>query len=126
MSGTVDVELLVVPGCPNEGAMVSLLRTVLDELGLSGVGLRTTVIVGPDDAASHRFGGSPTVRINGVDPFGSDGSPSLACRLYPTGTGLSGIPDPEPIRALIAAASRTARLTPPAQPHDQHRPPPRW
>lgn len=105
MGGTVDVELLVVPECPGEAATRDLVRAVLDGSGLSDVGIRTTVVVGPDDAATHRFGGSPSVRINGVDPFPSEGAPSLACRLYRTPTGLSNIPDPEPIRALIAAAN---------------------
>jgi hypothetical protein len=46
--------------------------------------------------------GSPTLLINGVDPFAAPGQlPTLSCRLYPDATGrLEGAP---PVAALRQA-----------------------
>jgi hypothetical protein len=40
----VDVELLVVPDCPNESVVLSLLRVAFDRVGLAALSVRTTVI----------------------------------------------------------------------------------
>lgn len=47
------------------------------------------------------FVGSPTILIDGVDPFGVAGqSPAFACRVYATPAGLSGVP---PLGDVISA-----------------------
>ena len=66
----VDVELLVVPDCPSES------------VGLAALSVRTTVIASQEQAQARGFVGSPTILINGVDPFGVAGqSPAYACRV---------------------------------------------
>ena len=45
------------------------------------------------DAVRWGFVGSPTILVNDVDPFASEGDvPSLACRVYETPLGRSGSP----------------------------------
>jgi hypothetical protein len=109
----VDVELVVVPDCPHAAAAQELLRTALDVAGLPRTGVRVSVIESRREAEERGFAGSPTILINGVDPFAEPGRPSaLACRVYPGPAGPSWLPPADELtRALIrsAAAVRSAR-----------------
>src|SRR5450631_4929367 len=104
----VDVELLVVPDCPNESGALSVLRLAFDRVGLAGLSVRTTVIASQEQARERGFVGSLTILINGVAPFGVAGqSPAYACRVYATPDGLSGVPPlGDVISALTAARNR--------------------
>jgi hypothetical protein len=98
-----DVELLVVPDCPNEPVAMSVLRLAFDRLGLAGQLVRTTVIASSEQAHERGFVGSPTILVDGVDPFAVAGqSPAFACRVYVTPAGRSGVP---PLADVIAALS---------------------
>lgn len=88
-----DAEILVVPNCPNERPAIELLSEVLDATGHRAVQIRVTVIRTQDEAARAGFPGSPTFLINGADPFPAPHcDTALACRVYPTGDGLRGLP----------------------------------
>ena len=102
----VEIELLVVPECPNEDAAGELIRTALADLSMTNATVRTTVIDTDEEANRRGFTGSPTFLIDGRDPFASgDASPGIACRVYPTVEGLRGVPDvPDLRRALKIAA----------------------
>lgn len=103
-----DVELLVLADCPNGPLARGLLRRALDELDMHRVQVRTTTIRSADQASRRGFGGSPTILIDGVDPFADPGrGPALSCRLYPTPTDAAGVPLPEQLRAALAAAANT-------------------
>jgi hypothetical protein len=92
-----DVELLVIPDCPHAEPMLRLVRNALAELGLDGVLPRVTVV-----GSDRRFAGSPTILIDGTDPFGSPVPVSgLACRVY---SGPAGLPPLSALRAALAAA----------------------
>jgi hypothetical protein len=103
-----DVELLVVPDCPNESVALTVLRLAFDRVGLAAQSVRTTVISSREQAQDRGFVGSPTILIDGVDPFGVAGqSPAFACRVYVTPAGLSGAPPlGDVISALTAARAR--------------------
>ena len=89
----VDVELLVVPDCPNESVALSLLRVAFDRVGLAAQSVRTTVIASQEQAQDRGFVGSPTILINDVDPFAAAGQRlAYARRVYATSAGLSGLP----------------------------------
>jgi hypothetical protein len=101
----VDVELLVVPDCPNESVALSLLRVAFDRVGLAAQSVRTTVIASQEQAQDRGFVGSPTILINGVDPFGAAGqSAAYACRVYATPDGLSGVPPLGDVISALTAA----------------------
>lgn len=96
-----DVELLVVSDCPDEESTALLLRSALDDVGLGWVEFTTTTVAAVADAERHRFTDSPTILIDGVDPFAGSGRPgSVACRLYP-----SGSPDLGTLRQALKRAA---------------------
>jgi len=97
----VDVELLVVPDCPNESVAQSVLRLAFDRVGLAAMSVRTTVIASQEQAQDRGLVGSPTILVNGVDPFRVAGqTPAYACRVYATPAGLSAVP---PLGDVISA-----------------------
>lgn len=111
-----DVELLVIADCPNESPAAVLLRTALCDVGLGAVEVTTTVIDTPQQAELRGFTGSPTILIDGCDPFSDPGwAPALACRLYPHPDGASPLPDLRMLRQALKRAADTAPERDPAR-----------
>ena len=101
-----EVELLVVDDCAQQGRAVALVRGLLGELGMNHVPLPVSVVQSQREAEQRRFSGSPTILIDGHDPFAEPGAqPRLACRLYATSTGRTGVPDADALRAALRAAA---------------------
>jgi hypothetical protein len=101
-----QIEIVVVPECPNEQVTADRLRQALDEGGLLEVRFTTRVIA--DQAKAERIGftGSPTILVDGHDPFAEPGrTPGIACRLYPTPQGLDGAPAVNQLRQALPAAA---------------------
>ena len=99
-----DVSLLYFDGCPNHHATLGLLEALLDESGWDGM-VRLVNVDSPERAEELNFRGSPTVLIDGVDPFlDSDAPVGLACRIYPTEEGYRGTPPEQELRAAIACS----------------------
>ena len=76
-----DLSLLTVPGCPNGPVMLERLAEVLADYPDA----RVTRLVVHDEADALRLGlhGSPTLLVNGIDPFSAPGDPaSVSCRVY--------------------------------------------
>ena len=99
-----DVTLLYFDGCPNHHNAEAQLVGLLDELGWGGSVSKINVdSVG--SAESLGFRGSPTVLINGVDPFADADAPvGLTCRIYPTEDGFQGTPPTSELRSLLRVA----------------------
>lgn len=99
-----EITLLSVPGCPH----VDEARRRLDEaLHRAGLTARITeqVLSSETDAARHSVHGSPTILLDGHDPFPEPPrAPGFACRLYPGDTGPEGAPT---VDALIDAMTST-------------------
>ena len=98
------ITILPTPGCPH----VALVRQrVGDALArFPGPAPRVVVeeIADPEDASRRRFHGSPTLLLDGVDPFAPPASPpAFACRTYRTGTGVEGAPSVDQIVAALTA-----------------------
>lgn len=104
--GGMRLEIVVIPDCPHESAAVDLLRTALDDIGLSRLHPVVRVIPHPAAAADERYDGSPTFAAEGQDLFPLPNSPAaFACRLY---NGPGGLP---PLRELRQALKQAAALT---------------
>jgi hypothetical protein len=104
------LELLWWEGCPSTDAVLADLRAALTEMGLDGAAVTLREIRTDDEADEAEFLGSPTILIDGSDPFASVGEQpvGLTCRLYRRRNGrISPTPDPDDLRhALRAAAER--------------------
>ncbi|MGW0335474.1 DsbA family protein [Streptomyces sp. NPDC003011] len=102
-----DIELLVVPDCPNESPARDLLTRALADVGLPDQDVLIRVVDNQRQAAELGFVGSPTVLINGADPFAEPGREAgLACRVYRSTDGaLSGLPDRDELRHALKQAS---------------------
>ena len=89
-----NVQFLWFNGCPNHEAARTLLMDVLAAHGLEGF---EDIDAGDADIADmHRFPGSPTIRVNGVDiePGYIDPEDYVPrCRVYLTEQGLRGVPE---------------------------------
>ena len=56
----------------------------------------------PEDAERYRFRGSPSILVDGVDPFARSDDPiGLSCRVYATPDGPSGSPTLDELRAVL-------------------------
>jgi hypothetical protein len=92
----VKVELLYFDGCPNWMVADERLHAALEAVGQDTLQVERVLVTTPEDAEQRRFVGSPTVLIDGRDPFGEGALPvGLTCRLYRTPTGSSGAPTVE-------------------------------
>jgi hypothetical protein len=100
-----EVELLVVPDCPHETTAYDLIHSALKQLDLRA-SIITTVIETDEHAVERRFQGSPTILVNGRDPFSQPGAPvGMACRMYETPAGLAGVPPLDEFCQALALAT---------------------
>ena len=87
-----DVRLLYFDGCPNWQETDSRLREALIVAGVQVTPTYVTVTTA-EDAERLSFRGSPTVLIDGADPFAEESAPvGLSCRVFETPDGLRGAP----------------------------------
>ncbi len=95
------LQILHVPGCPSVPVLIERLR---DE-ALAGIAAELETVVVNDLADAERWGmcGSPTLLVDGADPFADpDSRPSLSCRLYADADGTrSGAPSAAALRAVV-------------------------
>jgi hypothetical protein len=94
-----DVTLHYFDGCPNWELADRRLRSLEDEFGFK---LGYEKVETPEQAERLGFAGSPTVLVNGVDPFATGDVPTgLACRVYATPEGPQGSPSFEQLRDVL-------------------------
>lgn len=101
------VEFLWWRDCPSWERALAELREALAESGLDPGAVELIEIESEADAVRAGFVGSPTIRIDGADlqPPPSGERPGLACRVYRRRDGRpSPLPDPDDLRAALAAA----------------------
>jgi len=109
----VRIRILHVSDCP----YVAVLRQRLDDLLTDGpldVQVVSEVVDSEDAAAAAGMAGSPTLLVDGADPFAEgEPAPSLSCRLY---RDESGRRDRAPSTAQLR---RALQLEPPPSPPEQ-------
>ena len=104
---TVAVEVLHTPGCPSLEPMLERLRLATHQLVV------TTEVGTHAEAAELGMAGSPTLLIDGVDPFRQGEQASLSCRVYRDELGqVVSSPTTDQLRAAIAAAETQSSATP--------------
>jgi len=95
------VELLYFDGCPNWRETERRLLTVLEQSGAE-TDLTYVQVDSPEDAERLGFRGSPTVLVDGRDPFASPEDPAgLSCRVFRTPDGLQGAPTVAQLREAL-------------------------
>jgi hypothetical protein len=100
-----DIEILHIEECPNWRETGEAVARVLAELGAADTPVRFTLLSSREQAEAVPFAGSPTVLIDGVDAFPSDGATSeLACRVYRVGDHFAGAPSIGDLRMALARA----------------------
>jgi hypothetical protein len=98
----VTVSLLYFDGCPNWHVADERLRAALVAVGRPDDAVEHVLVSTPEEAEEAQFRGSPTVLVDGRDPFSDPDSPvGLACRLYRTDEGLAGSPTVEQLVAVL-------------------------
>lgn len=108
-NGSVEVELLVIPDCPGAEKAFTLLRTALDDIGLTETGFTVKVIESDDAAQACHFAGSPAFVVDGMDLF--QDRPvrgSMTCRVYPTPDGPRNVPALRDLRQALKKRAATA------------------
>lgn len=98
-----EITLQYFDGCPNWQTTAALLGALV-EGGLDAT-VSLELIDSHEEAMTRGFIGSPTVLIDGVDPFAvADAPVGLACRIYRTEDGPAGSPSLSQLRQAIAEA----------------------
>ena len=99
-----EITLQYFDGCPNWKTTDDHLTTLIAEHGVDAT-IHHQLIDTPEAATRHNFRGSPTVLINGIDPFTDPDAPiGLSCRIYQTEVGPAGSPTLDQLEQAIAAA----------------------
>jgi hypothetical protein len=100
----VTVELLVVRGCAHAEAAGVLLAHALAAEGLDPR-FEVVLVDTAEQAQTQQFVGSPSFVVDGRDLFPSqNAAPGVACRIYRTERGLSGLPDESALRLALRVA----------------------
>jgi hypothetical protein len=98
-----DVTLLYFDGCPNWTLARDRLEAAMRRAGLDERSLGYCDVATPEEAKAIGFPGSPTILIDGRDPFGGESAPvGFACRLYQTPTGPEAAPSVEQLLAVLS------------------------
>ncbi len=101
-----EITLQYFDGCHNWKTTDRDLTTLITERGLDAT-LRYQLIDSHEAALEHHFRGSPTVLIDGVDPFAvADAPVGLSCRIYQTELGFTGSPTLDQLREAVAAVQK--------------------
>ncbi|SEN06901.1 hypothetical protein [Cryobacterium luteum] len=98
------IELLHIADCPNSGETLLRLQRAAAKTMPTNTSVKSTLIDSAETAARLPFAGSPTILVDGVDLFPTDGRTNdLACRIYLTPNGMGGAPTQQQIEAALAA-----------------------
>ena len=98
------VEVLYFDGCPTYLEAERTLRGVLAEEGIEAE-VELVAVNTDEEARRLRFPGSPTIRVDGRDPFlvPERAGYALGCRVYATSEGLRGSPTAGMLEEALAS-----------------------
>ena len=95
------IQILYVPGCPNLAVARSSVQAALQDAGIHAT-VEENEVVSFEDAARLGMHGSPTILIDGQDPFAAEDEISWSCRLYRSENGIAGSPTVGQLAAVLA------------------------
>jgi len=99
--GSMDVTLLYFDDCPNWLDADAHLRAL--EAEVPGLQVTRHIVDTPEEAERTRFRGSPSILVDGVDPFADADAPvGLSCRVYQTPDGPAGSPTIDQLREVLS------------------------
>jgi hypothetical protein len=91
-------------GCPHWRLADERVRAALQRIGLDSDAVKHERVASDAEAERTGFHGSPTILVDGVDPFPAQGTPAgLTCRIYQTKEGPQGAPTVDELRAALIA-----------------------
>lgn len=98
-----EITLQYFDGCPNWEVLDRRLIEALN--GRTDASIVYQQVETAEEAMRLGFHGSPTILVDGVDPFAEAGAPfGLACRVFRTPDGLAGSPNVEQLRSAFSEA----------------------
>ncbi|MBS1896233.1 MAG: thioredoxin family protein [Actinobacteria bacterium] len=102
-----EITLRYFDGCPNWKTTYERITTLISDRASTNLMLQR--VESPEEAVRLGFQGSPTVLIDGRDPFGDPAAPvGLACRVYRTPDGMAGSPTIQQLGAAIEQPDETS------------------
>lgn len=105
-----DLELRTIADCPNSAPAQALFMQALELEGLDPAAVAAREITNEAEAVDLNFHGSPSFIIAGGDLFDSTAEPAVACRVYPTRSGLQGLPELDSLRDAVRSATQAAAV----------------
>ncbi|MEP6666099.1 MAG: thioredoxin family protein [Nocardioidaceae bacterium] len=98
----VNVELRFFDGCPNATLAHERMKSALRLASHESTTILLTEVMTAEQAQAIGFVDSPTVLVDGPDPFAvGDETVGLGCRLFRTPDGLAGSPALEQMREAL-------------------------
>ncbi len=98
-----EITLQYFDGCPNWEVLDHRIAEALH--GRTDASIIRQRVGTTEEAVRLGFHGSPTILIDGIDPFAEPSAPvGLACRVFRTPNGLAGSPTLEQLHAAFSEA----------------------
>ena len=95
-----DITLQYFDGCPNWKVADERLTALVE--GNPGMVVTRHIVDTAEEAERVGFRGSPSILIDGIDPFARAGDPiGLSCRRYLTPDGYAGTPTVEQLKTVL-------------------------
>jgi hypothetical protein len=89
-------------GCPHWKLADQRVQSVVRGLARDDVNVGYQLIDSPEAAARVGFHGSPTILVDGRDPFATGAEPvGMTCRVYRTEEGAQGAPTEDQLRKIL-------------------------
>jgi hypothetical protein len=99
----VNIEIRYFDDCPNWIPLHEAIIELIAQIGLDAE-VTLTIVDTPETAQRLTFKGSPTVVIDGTDPWDDpDALIGLSCRVYRTEHGFAGAPTATQLRDALTA-----------------------
>ena len=100
-----DLRVLYFNDCPHWRVAEARLRETLVGLGVTAASVTYERVETPEQAERTGFRGSPTILVDGRDPFAHpDDLVGLSCRIYRNPGGAEYSPTVEHLRSVLTAA----------------------